>query len=37
MQNPGTFIRMSEQDFRGERFAGIPGQMKGNNQQTSGG
>ena len=30
----GTMIQrynLSEQDFRGERFAGIPGQMKGNN------
>lgn len=30
----GTMIQkynLSEQDFRGERFAGVPGQMKGNN------
>ena len=30
----GTMIQrynLSEQDFSGERFAGIPGQMKGNN------
>ena len=30
----GTMIQrynLSEQDFRGERFAEIPGQMKGNN------